>query len=33
LTREFQDDRLADPAVAAGDDGDLVLQRHVWCPR
>ena len=28
LTGQFENDRLADPAVAAGDDGDLVLQRH-----
>src|SRR5262249_30713125 len=29
LPCEFQGDRLPDPAVAAGDDGNLVLQRHV----
>jgi len=28
LTGQFENDRLANPAVAAGDDGDLVLQRH-----
>jgi len=28
LPGEFKHDRLADPAVAAGDDGNLVLQRH-----
>ncbi len=33
LAREFQDDRLANPAVAAGDDRNLVLQRHDSCPR
>ena len=28
LARQFNNDRLTDPAVAAGDDRDLVLQRH-----
>ena len=28
LAGQFENDRLADPAVAAGDDGNLVLQRH-----
>ena len=33
LACEFQDDRLADPAVAPGDDRNLVLQRHDSCPQ
>jgi hypothetical protein len=28
LPGQFKNDRLTDPAVAAGDDGNLVLQRH-----
>ena len=28
LPRQFENDRLTDPAVAAGDDRNLVLQRH-----
>src|SRR5690349_22934572 len=28
LARQFESDRLADPAVAACNDGNLVLQRH-----
>src|SRR5262249_8064270 len=35
LTGQFESDCLADPAVATGDDDNLVLQRHVptsqWC--
>ena len=32
LPCEFENDRLTNPAVAAGDDGDLVLQRHDGSP-
>ena len=28
LPREFENNRLPDAAIAAGDDGNLVLQRH-----
>ena len=28
MTGQFENDRLTDPAVAAGDNGNLALQRH-----
>ena len=28
LPGQFENDRLTDPAIAAGDDGGLVAQRH-----